>query len=150
MAGLTPDAVIVDPDQRSVIVLEYTRPSDTAPGQLHEAADRKTRKYAVILRALRRYARAGWRTKLFPLPVGVRGTLSEDHWGPALEELGIPENKRKRLLQSIALASVRAVHLLHLCRHQLLRAPEHSTLRGRRREFAMARWGRHLPEIGAA
>jgi hypothetical protein len=76
MGDLTPDAVIIDPEARKVTVLEYTRPSDTAPGQLQGAASRKARKYAVILRALRRYVRAGWSARILPLPVGVRGTES--------------------------------------------------------------------------
>jgi hypothetical protein len=141
---------VVDEDGRSIYVLEYTRPSDTVLGALGAGAARKETKYQIIIDALAEYAQQGWTVTLFPLPVGERGTLREDHWGPALEALGVPTTLHSRLLNQVAAISIRATHLLHLCRHQRLRAPQHTRLQNRRREFAEMRWGEYPPDIGVA
>jgi hypothetical protein len=150
VANLTPDATLIDEESRCICILEYTRPSDTVIGALGEGAHRKEVKYRRVVDALTEYSEAGWEVAHFPLPVGVRGTLSPDHWTPALEMLGIPTAKHRGLLNRVAAISIRASHLLHVCRHQRLRAPQTTTLRHRRREFAETRWGTYPSEVAVA
>ncbi len=68
---ILPDAVVIQQKASIMMVLEYTRPSDTVPGALQEAVARKTRKYAVICSVLLLYVDSGWQVLIFPLPVGV-------------------------------------------------------------------------------
>ncbi len=147
MGNLCPDTVAVDTEKKRICILEYSRPSDTRPEALHEAAHRKTDKYQVLLAALHHYIERGWTVTLLPLPVGVRGSLLLQHWVPALETLEIPKNKIQRVLQQAAAASVKALHMLHLCRHKRHRIPETVSSRYKRREYAKEVWGPTLPSI---
>jgi hypothetical protein len=147
VGNLCPDTVAVDKEKRRICILEYSRPSDTRPEALHEAAHRKTDKYQVLLAALRHYSDKGWTVTLLPLPVGVRGSLLLQHWVPALEALEIPNNQIQKILQQAAAASAKALHTLHLCRHKRRRIPETASSRYKRREYAKEVWGPALPSI---
>ncbi len=49
LGQLQPDAVVVDPVLKEILILEYTMPSDTQPQALGQAAESKTIKYQVLL-----------------------------------------------------------------------------------------------------
>jgi hypothetical protein len=147
LGALQPDAVAIDKVKKVICILEYTCPSDTRVEALCMAAARKTFKYQVLQAALRHYRTAGWRVYLFQLPVGVRGSLLHAHWIPALEALAISQKHFREILQVAATASVRATHLLHVCRHKRHRAPETVSLRYRVREYAKESWGPLPPPI---
>ncbi len=114
VGNLCPDTVAVDAVRKHICILEYFRPSATRPEALHEAACRKTEKYQVLLAALHHYTEGGWTVTLFPLPVGVQGSLLFEHWVPALETLKIPKTKFRGVLHQAAMALLKAVHTLHL------------------------------------
>ncbi len=86
---LCPDSVVIDKKEKVICILGYTRPSDTKPEALS--------KYLVLfkLASLSNYKLRGWRVHLFPLSVGVSGSLLHTHWIPALEAMGIPEQHFK-------------------------------------------------------
>ncbi len=104
-------------------------------------------KYLVLLASLTNYKLQGWLVQLFPLPVGVHGSLLHAHWIPALEAMGIPERHFQNLLQSAAVASVKVTHLLHVCCHKLCNTPETTSLRYLTREYAKEAWGPAPPTI---
>jgi hypothetical protein len=118
LGALQPDAVVIDKAAKVICILEYTLQSDTQIEALYMAAARKTSKYQVLQAALQNYRTAGWRVHLFQLPVGVSGSLLHAHWIPALETLGVPRAHFREILQAAATASVRAMHMLHVCRHK--------------------------------
>ncbi len=89
----------------------------------------------------------GWTVTLFPLPVGVRRSLLFEHWVPALEALEIPKTKFLGVLHQAAVASVKALHALHLCRHMQHLVPEKVSSRYLRREYAKEVWGPTLQSI---
>ncbi len=142
---LQPDAVTVDTTRKEIRVLEFTRPSDTQPQALETAAIAKADKYHVLMSALRQYARAGWSVEFYPLPVGVRGSLLFKHWIPMLEALHIPVAKHTSILQQTTLASAKAFHLLHVCRHKNKKTPATTSLQSKRREYAKEAWGKAPP-----
>jgi hypothetical protein len=147
VGNLCPDTVAVDREKKRICILEYSRPSDTRPEALYEAANRKVAKYQILLAALGHYTERGWTVDLFPLPVGVRGSLLFQHWVPALETLEIPKHKIRGVLQQAAAASVKALHVLHLCRHKRRKIPETVSRRYKQREYAKEVWGPSLPSI---
>jgi hypothetical protein len=147
LGSLQPDAVVVDTARKTICVLEYTRPSDSRMEALYEAAARKTDKYLVLHAALSHHQEAGWQVSFFPLPVGVRGSLLQTHWSPALEALGVPQTNHRGILRTAATASVQATHLLHLCRHKRRKTPETVGLRYKVREYAKESWGPLPPPI---
>ncbi len=84
---------------------------------------------------------------LFPLPVGVCRSLLFEHWVPALEALETPKTKFRGVLHLAAVASVKAMHALHLCRHMLHLVPEKVSNRYLLREYAKEVWGPTLLSI---
>ena len=100
--------------------------------------------------ALRQYTRTGWSVEFYPLPVGVRGSLLFKHWIPMLEALHIPATKHTSTLQQTALASARAFHLLHVCRHKNKKTPASASLQSKRREYAKEAWGKTPPPINTS
>ena len=131
LARLQPDGVVVHEAKRRIVLLEFTRPNDGWDDALWQAAARKDGKYRLLLHALRGYARAGWTVQLHALPVGVMGTLHLAHWVPAMETVGISHGSHRRIMQVAARESIRGMHFLHLCRHQLRHAPLATTLQSR-------------------
>ena len=147
---LQPDAVTVEKTRKEIRVLEFTRPSDTQPRALETAATAKADKYHVLMSALRQYTRNGWSVEFYPLPVGVRGSLLYKHWIPMLEALHIPATKHVSILQQTALASARAFHSLHVCRHKNKKTPASASLQSKRREYAKEAWGKTPPPINTS
>ncbi len=54
-------------------------------------------------------------------------------WVPTLEALEVQQSKIRGVMQAAAAVSVKATHLLHLCRHKLLCTPETATVSSRYR-----------------
>ncbi len=64
-----PDAVVIQPDNQTILVLEYA--SDTAPGVLQTLAARKAHKYTVVNHVMSQNTAAGWQVLILLLQVGV-------------------------------------------------------------------------------
>jgi hypothetical protein len=67
-----------------------------------------------------------------------------------LEALHIPAAKHTSILQQTALASARAFHLLHVCRHKNKKTQASASLQSKRREFAKEAWGKAPQPINTA
>ena len=130
---------------RVILLLEYTRVSDTAPDRLWPAASRKHSKYQALIQALRGYTEAGWSIQVIPLVVGTRGSLLPHLWNHCFAQLGIPPHRHQALRQTAARLSVRSLHYLHLCRHKTARPAAQHTLHYKRRQWAAATWGQAAP-----
>jgi hypothetical protein len=100
--------------------------------------------------SLLQYAKAGWRVEFYPLPVGVRGSLLFKHWIPMLEALHILTGKHTSILQQTALASAKAFHLLHVCRHKNRKTQATARLQNKRREYTKEAWGKAPQPIPTA
>ncbi len=88
---------------------------------------------------------AGWSIEFYPLPVGVLVLLPFKHWVLMLEALHIQTGKHMSLLQQTALASAKAFHLLHVCRHKNRKSPAMASLQNKRREHTKEAWGKAPP-----
>jgi len=139
LARLKPDGLVIDYGNRRITILEFTRPSDTAPGALAAATQRKTTKYSLIVNALREYRATGWEICLFPLTVGVRGTLQASRWDAALQALDISATADHVAIRRLAVrASIAGTHAVHVCRHRCRRSAPSDSRRQRCREDALA------------
>ena len=86
LARLKPDGLAVNVALRSIVILEFCRPSDSHPGQLLAAFERKDLKYQVLVEALQH---CGWSVSLAPLVVGVRGLVVMEGVDQAIVALGL-------------------------------------------------------------
>jgi hypothetical protein len=51
---------------KKIAILELCRPSDTSPGQLQAAYERKINLYGPLAEALGHYSDSGWSVKILP------------------------------------------------------------------------------------
>jgi len=116
---LKPDGVIIDDVNRTITILELSRPSDSFVDVVYLSAHRKSVKYSLILDALSEYRREGWTISFHPLIIGIRGSLINDDWDAALQAIRIPQpQSHNRIRATVAKLSMAELHTVHLCRHK--------------------------------
>jgi len=95
------------------------------PEQLATALKRKLCTYGPLLEALLSYAECGWQVKILPWVVGVRGMIDEKSVSEILNFLQLPRDRRARIIEDVAIESVKALYSLHQIRYQALRLNMH-------------------------
>jgi ribonuclease HI len=111
-----PDFVAVSFKAKKIAILELCRPSDTSPGQLQAAYDRKMNTYGPLVEALGHYSDSGWSVKILPWVVGARGLVQEQAMHHALEYLEVPKTSWRPIIEDTVLASVSALAFMHRIR----------------------------------
>ena len=111
-----PDFVAVSFKAKKIAILELCRPSDTSPGQLQAAHDRKMNTYGPLVEALGHYSDSGWSVKILPWVVGARGLVQEQAMHHALEYLEVPKTSWRPIIEDTVLASVSALAFMHRIR----------------------------------
>ncbi len=106
-------------------LLDLCRPFDSQPEQLAAALKRKLCTYGPLLEALLSYAEHGWQVKILPWVVGVRGMIDEKSVSEILNFLRVPRDRCARIIEDVAIKSVKALYSLHQIRYQALRLNMH-------------------------
>jgi hypothetical protein len=104
-----PDITIYSRSTKNVIIIELTVPSEE---NLANAYDRKKTKYQDLVAECEN---RGWTVFYFPIEVGSRGiyntTLTK-----CLASLGVPNGKRKSIMDTASKTALRASYTIWLCR----------------------------------
>jgi len=101
---------------KKIALLDLCRPSDTLPGQLQAAYERKINTYGPLVEALGHYSDSGWSVKILPWVVGARGLVQEKAMAQALEYLEVPKTVWRSIIEDTVLASVSALAFMHRTR----------------------------------
>ena len=121
VGNLQPDMVLVSPALKRICLLELCRPFDSTSAKLAAAHKRKLRTYGPLLEALQSYVVRGWQVKILPWVVGVRGMVDKNSVCELLNFLQVPPERCARIVEDVALESVKALYSLHQIRCQALR-----------------------------
>ena len=122
-----PDFVAVSYAAKKIAILELCRPSDTSPGQLQAAYERKLSVYSPLVDALGHYSDSGWSVQILPWVVGARGLVQERYMHHALKYLEVPKKVWRPIIEETVLASISALAFMHRIRfspHVLVRLSE--------------------------
>ena len=111
-----PDLVAVSFKAKKIAILEVCRPSDTSPGQLQAAYERKMNLYGPLVEALGHYNDSGWSVKILPWVVGARGMVQERAMYHALEFIEVPKTFWRPIIEDTVLASISALAFMHRIR----------------------------------
>ena len=123
--NLQPDMVLVSQSLKKIGLLDLCRPFDSLSEQLAAALRRKLCTYAPLLEALRSYVAQGWQVTILPWVVGVRGMINEKSVTKVLNFLQVPRNRQARIVEDVAIESVKALYSLHQIRYQAFRLNMH-------------------------
>jgi hypothetical protein len=107
------DFVAVSFQAKKISILELCRPSDSSPGQLQAAYERKMNLYGPLVDALGHYSDSGWSVKILPWVVGARGLVQERTMHHALEYLEVPKQSWRPIIEDTVLASISALTFMH-------------------------------------
>ena len=121
-----PDFVSVSFKAKKIAILELCRPSDTSPGQLQAAYERKINLYGPLAEALGHYSDSGWSVKILPWVVGARGLVLEQAMHHALEYLEVPKTFWRPIIEDTVLASISALAFMHRIRFSPPALVQHS------------------------
>ena len=111
-----PDLVAVSFKAKKIAILDVCRPSDTSPGQLQAAYERKMNLYGPLVEALGHYNDSGWSAKILPWVVGARGMVQERAMYHALEFIEVPKTFWRPIIEDTVLASISALAFMHRIR----------------------------------
>ena len=123
--NLQPDMVLVSQSLKKIGLLDLCRPFDSLSEQLAAALRRKLCTYAPLLEALRSYVAQGWQVTILPWVVGVRGMINQKSVTKVLNFLQVPRNRQARIVEDVAIESVKALYSLHQIRYQAFRLNMH-------------------------
>jgi ribonuclease HI len=123
--NLQPDMVLVSQSLKKIGLLDLCRPFDSLSEQLAAALRRKLCTYAPLLEALRSYVAQGWQVTILPWVVGVRGMINEKSVTNVLNFLQVPRNRQAKIVEDVAIESVKALYSLHQIRYQAFRLNMH-------------------------
>ena len=123
--NLQPDMVLVSLSLMRIGLLDLCRPFDSQPEQLAAALKRKLCTYGPLLEALQSYSDRGWQVQILPWVVGVRGMIDAKSVPEILNFLQVPRVRRARIIEDVAIESVKALYSLHQIRYQALRLNMH-------------------------
>ena len=118
VGNLQPDLVLVSQSLKRIGLLDLCRPFDTHSEMLAAACQRKLRTYGPLLEALRSYLESGWQVLILPWVVGVRGMVDVNSVSKILDFLQIPQRRRAKIVEDVAIESVKALYSLHKIRGQ--------------------------------
>jgi hypothetical protein len=118
VGNLQPDLVLVSRSLKKIGLLDLCRPFDSLSELLAAARQRKLRTYRPLLEALRSYLESGWQVLILPWVVGVRGMVDAKSVSEILDFLGIAKKRRAKIVEDVAIESVKALYSLHQVRYQ--------------------------------
>ena len=120
VGNLQPDLVLVSGPLKRIGLLDLCRPFDSQSEQLAGARQRKLCSYGPLLEALRSYLENGWQVQILPWVVGVRGKVDAKSVRDILNFLRVSRKHRAKIVEDVAIESVKALYSLHQIRYQAL------------------------------
>jgi hypothetical protein len=118
--NLQPDLVLVSQSLKRIGLLDLCRPFDSHSELLAAARQRKLRTYGPLLEALRSYSESGWQVLILPWVVGIRGMVDVKSVLEILDFLRVSTKRRAKIVEDVAIESVKALYSLHQIRYQAL------------------------------
>ena len=118
VGNLQPDLVLVSRSLKRIGLLDLWRPFDSQSDLLAAARQRKLRTYGPLLEALRSYLESGWHVLILPWVVGVRGMVDVKSVSKILDFLQVCPKRRTKIVEDVAIESVKALYSLHQIRYQ--------------------------------
>ena len=118
VGNLQPDLVLVSRSLKRIGLLDLCRPFDSQSDLLAAARQRKLRTYGPLLEALRSYLESGWHVLILPWVVGVRGMVDVKSVSKILDFLQVCPKRRTKIVEDVAIESVKALYSLHQIRYQ--------------------------------
>ena len=117
VARWQPDLICFSSAQKKIVIgPEVSLPSDSLPGAIQEAHDRKLKSYGPLIVALQDYTAAGWTVKILPWIVGARGMINRASLTAALQFLEIPESHHSGIINCTIRASIEALAVMYRLR----------------------------------
>ena len=110
---LQPDLVLVSNSLKKIGLVEVCRPMDESSDQLATVHARNLRTYGPLME----YLVEEWLVNILPWEVGVRGLLHSASAQKLLDFLSVPRQSWKKIIEEVAMESVKAHFSLHRVRH---------------------------------
>ena len=107
-----PDPWAVNWEERTLVIMEFTRPNDRCERSLHETDTLKTARYTP-LRDLLALLLPKWEESILTFRLGIRGSYIPDRWTAQLNRLGLVGAGVETLMESMvsqALTELTAIY----------------------------------------